>query len=223
MCELIFMDVTLRAVVIVIFAIIFSYFFTNKKGNFAYFTKGLAISLIASILFLLEGFQLFNGYSDLERLPFCLLVIGTWGIGFYYYYKHFSSFFDFEYLNNFNIPVIVLMLLNVTVAFSGLVAIIPKTDALFATGLTTTLQGTFTFGLTFFITYKYYNENKISYKKTDLICTFCLALGNTSFLFLNNYSVALEIIIVAILIMSYNYIRNVETVSIKYVDQKTTV
>ena len=213
MCELIAFDVTLRGIVIIVFSVLSGYFYTFKKTEYPYFTKGLLISLIASIIFLFEGIQLFNGYTDLERLPLCLLVISIWGVGFYFYYKHFSSFFNFKYLNKFDTSVIVLLVLNVTVALSGLLLIIPKTEALFATGLTTTIQGTFTFALTFVIAYRYYKENKDNYSISDSLTTLCLTIGNTSFIFLGNYSIALEIIIVAVLVMSYTYIRHENVIS----------
>jgi hypothetical protein len=101
------------------------------------------------------------------------------------------------------------MIANVAVAVGGLFLIIPNNISLLATGLTTTVQGTFTFGVTFLIMKRVYDNIKSSEVLIDCIATFFLAIGNITFLFLNNYSVALEIIIVCILSVSFYYIKNV--------------
>jgi hypothetical protein len=103
------MDVTLRVVVIFILAFLVYFFYTKKIDSYSYFAKGLEISLVASIIFFFEGVRLFEGYSDLDRLPLCLLVIGIWGVAFYFYYMHFSSYLKFSYLSKLKIFVILLI------------------------------------------------------------------------------------------------------------------
>jgi hypothetical protein len=100
------------------------------------------------------------------------------------------------------------MVLNVVVALSGLFLIIPGDIALLATGSTTTLQGTITFGITFVCVHKLFQKQKGNEVITDYIATFVLMIGNTTFIFLQNYSFALEIIIVCIFVLSYNYIKH---------------
>ena len=85
------MDVTLRVVVILGLTGFLIYFLRSGRKEFSNLTKGLFISLVASIIFFFEGLELFRGVPELERLPLCLLVLGIWGISFYFYYKHFTG------------------------------------------------------------------------------------------------------------------------------------
>lgn len=202
MCNLIFMDVILRALVIIVFFNFSMFFLVFKRNIYPHFTIGLIISLIASIIFLFEGFQLFDGASELIRLPLCLLVIGIWGISFYFYYFHFIYDFSFSLYRWHRIGVICLIVLNIIVSLGGLFLIIPDSISLLATGLTTTVLGTFTFSLPMFLTLKSQLQEKSSKKIILSICTSSLALGNLTFLFMNNYAFALEIIIVSLVILS---------------------
>ena len=194
MCELIFMDVTIRILVSLVFLALFSDFYTKRKDLYPNFTMGLGLSLIASVIFIVEGYHLFQGYSDLERLPMCLLVIGIWGIAFFYYFLHFSKYSGLPNKTNLTKLAFLLLILNVVVAFGGLFLIIPDDIALLATGSTTTVQGTITFGLTFAFVYQLFKRFRTNPVKVDLVATFILAIGNTTFIFLQNYSFALEII-----------------------------
>lgn len=208
MCTLIFMDVVIRALVIIVFLNFLLFFVAFRRKSQRNFTIGLLISLIASIIFLFEGIQLFQGVSDLARLPLCLLVIGIWGISFYFYYLHFSINFNSEKYKWHKTGVILLVILNFFVAISGLFLIIPESISLVATGLTTTILGTFTFSLPAYISLRSLITNKTKNNLLIASCTALLASGNLTFLVLTNYAVALEIIIVSIVILSLNYMLN---------------